>query len=83
MVKKRELSPEEPLTAIVLRKNGHLFPEIAKVVGCHYSTCIRICNSFKKLAQFIKSRELGEQKKITKEERDLCTELQGRNDFAN
>ena len=33
-----------PLTVKVLRENGHSFPEIAKVVGCQYSTCIRIFN---------------------------------------
>ena len=41
MVKKRELSYEERITVKILRENGHSCPRIAKVVGCHYSTCIR------------------------------------------
>ena len=36
---KKEPSHEERLTVKILRENGHAFPEIAKVVGCHYSTC--------------------------------------------
>ena len=82
-MEKRELSYEERLTVKILRENGHTFLQTAKVVRCHCSTCIRIFNSFKKLAQFIKSRELGGQKKLTKVERDLCAELQGRNNSAN
>jgi len=39
---KKEPSLEERLTVKILRENGHAFPEIAKVVGCHYSTCIKI-----------------------------------------
>ena len=48
MVKKRELSYEERITVKILRENGHSFLQIAKVVGCYYSTCIRMFNSFKK-----------------------------------
>ena len=49
---RRELSHEERLTVKILRENGHSFPQIAKVAGCHYSTCIRIFNSFKKTGEF-------------------------------
>ena len=83
MVKKRELSYEERITVKILRENGHSFPQIAKVVGCHYSTCIRIFNSFKKTGSIHQKQRTGRPKKLMKEVRDLCAELQGCNDSAN
>ena len=41
-MKKRELSHEERLTAKILRENAYSFPQITKVVGCYYSTCVKI-----------------------------------------
>ena len=69
-MKKRELSHEERLSVTILRENSHSFPQIAKVVRCHYSTCIRIFDSFKKTFSIHQKQRTGRPKKLTKEERD-------------
>ena len=70
-------------SVIVLRENGYSFPQIAKVVGCHYCTCITIFNSFKKTCSIHQKQRTGRPKKVTKEGKDLCVELQGRHDPAD
>ena len=67
-MKKRELSHEEQITVKILRENGHSFPEIAKVIGCNYSTCIRIFYSFKTTDSIHQKQRTGRPKKLTKEE---------------
>ena len=72
-MKKRELSHEERLTIKILRENGHSFPQIAKVIGCHHSTCIRIFNSFKKTGSIHRKQRTGRPKKINERgERFVC-----------
>ena len=61
-MKERELSHEERLTVEILRENGHSFSQIAKVVGCHYSKCIRIFNSFKKTGSIHQKQRTGRPK---------------------
>ena len=73
-MKKRELSHEEQLTVKILRESGHSFPQIAKVVGCHYSTCIKIFNSFKKTCSIHQKQRTGRSKKISERgKRFACT----------
>ena len=73
MVKKRELSYEERITVKILRENGYSFPQIAKAVGCHYSTCMRIFNSFKKPGSIHQKQRTGRPKKINERgERFVC-----------
>ena len=73
MVKKRELSYEERIKVKILRENGHSFPQIAKVVGCHHSTCIRIFNSFKKTGSIHHKQRTGRPKKSNERgERFVC-----------
>ena len=83
MGRKRELSYEERITVKILRESGYSFPQIAKAVGCQYSTCMRIFNSFKKTGSIHQKQRTGRPKKLTKEVRDSCAELQGCNDSAN
>ena len=72
-MKRRELSHEERLTIKILRENGHSFPQIAKVVGCHCPTCIRICNSLKKTGSIHQKQRTGRPKKIDERgERFVC-----------
>ena len=82
-MKKRELSYQERITVKILRENGHSFPQIVKVFGCHYSTCMRKFNLFKKTGSIYQKQRAGRPNKLTKEVRDLCAELQGCNDSAN
>ena len=57
----------------ILRENGHSFPQIAKVVGCHYSTCMRIFNSFKNTGSIHQKQRTGKPKKINgRGERFVC-----------
>ena len=82
-MRKRELSHEGRLTIKSLRGNGHSFPQIATVARCDHFTCIKIFNSFKKLAQFIKKQRSGRRNKISDRGKDICAELQGRYDLAD
>ena len=79
MVKKQELSHEERLTVKLLRKNGHSFPQIAKVVVCYYSTCTKIFTSF----TFHQKQRTGRPKQLPKEEKDLCAVVRGHHDLAD
>ena len=52
-----------------LRGNGHSFPHIATVARCDHFICIKIFTSFKKLASFIKNKEVGDETNLAIEEK--------------
>ena len=65
MVKKRELSHEERLTAKILREKAYSFPQITKVVECNYSTCVKVFDSFKNACLIHQKQETGRQRNST------------------
>ena len=68
-----EKTYEERITVKILKENGHSFPQIAKVVGCHYSACIRIFHSFKKIGSTHQKQRTGRPEKINERcERFVC-----------
>ena len=73
MPKARELSHEERLTVKWLREIGFSFPKIAKLVGCHHSTALRIYRNFEATNSIVKLPRNGRPKKFDERgERVVC-----------
>ncbi len=72
MTKVGELLSEERLTVKVLRQAGLSYPKIVEIVGCHYTTAMRIY-SFEDTWSIEKKKRSGRPKKFDERgDRAMC-----------